>query len=221
MTTATLDRPFTAFDHENAFYLSCPPQRLGKLLAQYEAFKAVVGLPGAIVECGVFKGASLARLAMFRALLSSPWAHEIIGFDTFKDFAPADSARDFELRDAVVANAGSACVSTDELYTYLAEKRCEENVTLVPGDINVTVPNLAASRPELRIALLNLDVDFYEPAKVVLEHLWPRVVPGGIVLLDDYGTFDGETRAAEEFFGDQLRVEKYPFAYSPSFMVKR
>ena len=50
-----------AFEYENNFYLSCDNSRIAKLLAHYELYKMVVNIPGAIVECGVFKGTSLTR----------------------------------------------------------------------------------------------------------------------------------------------------------------
>ncbi len=56
---------------ENSFYLSCDITRISKSLAQYELFKLVQDVPGAIVECGVFKGASLVRFAAFRELLGN------------------------------------------------------------------------------------------------------------------------------------------------------
>ncbi len=52
-----------AFEYENNFYLSCDNTRLSKILAHYELFKMARELPGAIVECGVFKGTSLVRFA--------------------------------------------------------------------------------------------------------------------------------------------------------------
>ena len=55
-----------AFEYENNFYLSCDNTRLSKIIAHYELFKMTMHLPGAIVECGVFKGASLVRFAGFR-----------------------------------------------------------------------------------------------------------------------------------------------------------
>lgn len=53
-----------SWEYENGFYLTCQPNRLGKFLAHYELFKETLHLPGAIVECGVFKGISLCRFAM-------------------------------------------------------------------------------------------------------------------------------------------------------------
>ena len=60
------------FDYENNFYLSCDITRISKILAHYELYKKVIDLPGEIVECGIFKGASFARFAMFRELFGNP-----------------------------------------------------------------------------------------------------------------------------------------------------
>ena len=72
-----------------------------------------------------------------------------------------------------------------------------QSVELVPGDITLTVPEYVKAKPELRISLLNLDTDIYEPAVTILDHLFPRIVRGGILILDDYGTFPGETKAVD------------------------
>ncbi len=74
------------WDYENGFYLTSHVTRLGKLLAHFELYKSITGLPGHIVECGVYKGASLVRFASFRQLLESPHSRKIVGFDTFGTF---------------------------------------------------------------------------------------------------------------------------------------
>ena len=72
--------------------------------------------------------------------------------------------------------------------------------------------------PQLKISLLNLDVDIYEPSVTVLEHLYPRIVEGGILILDDYGTFPGETKAVDDYFatkGVEAKVLTFPFCMTP------
>ena len=67
-----------AFEYENGFYLTCESSRIGKLLAHYELYKLVKHLPGSLIECGVYKGASLARFAMFRHLYEKQYLRKII-----------------------------------------------------------------------------------------------------------------------------------------------
>jgi len=209
----------TSFDYENAFYLTAQPMRFGKLLAQYELFKMTLDVPGAIVECGVFKGASFARFAMLRELLGNAFAKPLIGFDTFDTFAEADSPRDEALRQAVVSSAGKRCISAEELMNTLVSKGCDKNVELIAGNVSDTIPEFLAKRPEFRASLINVDLDFYSGSKVAIKALWPRLATGGILMLDDYGVFEGETYAVEELLPG-ARIKKFPFCYSPSYVVK-
>ncbi len=210
-----------AWEYENDFYLSCDATRMSKVLAHYELFRSVAGLPGAIVECGVFKGTSLARFAMFRELFGHADGKRIIGFDAFGAFPETAFADDIAHREEFVSSAGESGLSVEQMERVLAHKGVGANVELVAGDINVTVPAYAAANPELRISLLNLDTDIYEPAVTILEHLYPRIVRGGVLILDDYTTWPGETAAVDEYFADRgVTIEKFEFAMTPCFVRK-
>ncbi len=216
-----LPDPDKAWAYENGFYLTCEPARLGKLLAHYELYKQTAELPGAIVECGVFKGASLARFAMFRALLGNAFSKPIVAFDAFGPFPATEYQPDQPHRERFIAAAGGESISTDQLQQVLAHKRCEQNIELIAGDITITVPDYVANNPQFEIALLNLDTDLYEPAQTILEHLYPRIVPGGILILDDYGVFPGETQAVDEYFhGQPIQIKQFPFSATPCYVVK-
>lgn len=96
-----------------------------------------------------------------------------------------------------------------------------ENYEFVKGDINITVPEYCKQNEHLKIALLHIDTDVYEPV-TILENMYDRVVKGGIIMFDDYGTFPGETKAVDDFLVNKgLIVEKLPFSHIPSFIVKK
>lgn len=210
-----------AFDYENDFYLASDPSRLIKAIVQWEISKRIAGVPGAIIECGVFKGASLARLATFRQLLGGAAERRLIAFDTFASFPEAGLEADRERRECFIAEAGANSITAEQLDAVLRHKRLAENVEYVAGDICTTVPEYARTSPDLQIALLHVDVDLYEPSVVILEELFPRLAPGGVLMLDDYGTFPGETRAVDEYLaGRPERVQNLDFAAKPAFVVK-
>ena len=69
---------------------------------------------------------------------------------------------------------------------------------------------------------MHIDTDVYEPAVTILENMYDRIVNGGIIMFDDYGTFPGETKAVDEFFADKgLIIEKLPMSHIPSFIIKK
>lgn len=209
------------FEYENAFYLTSDVSRIGKLLAHYEIYKKIIGLPGEVVECGVFKGASLIRFATFRDLLENSFSRKVIGFDVFSTFPEVSYPPDKPFVREFVDSAGAKGLELEELKEIFELKRIT-NYELIKGDINQTIPVYARTNPQLKIALLHIDTDTYEPAVTILENLYDRVVCEGIVVLDDYGTFPGETKAVDEFFNDKkVTVQKLPFYHIPAFIVKK
>ncbi|MBN8674226.1 MAG: class I SAM-dependent methyltransferase [Chitinophagales bacterium] len=212
-----------AFEYENNFYLSCDNTRISKILAHYELFKMVQDLPGAIVECGVFKGASLVRFAAFRDLFGNSYSKKIIGFDIFGKFPETEYHDDKKYRQGFIdETGGGVSISVEQLETVFAHKGVNENTEFVKGDVTQTIPEYLRNNPHLKISLLNMDTDVYEPAVVILEQLYPRIVPGGILILDDYGVFPGETKAVDTYFADmKVEVKKFSFAMTPCYIIKK
>ncbi|MBT7706415.1 dTDP-6-deoxy-L-hexose 3-O-methyltransferase [archaeon] len=210
-----------AFEFENNFYFSCEATRMAKWAAHYELFQKTRDLPGAFVECGLFKGVSFLRFAMFRAIFGNESSLKMIGFDVFGEFPDSSLAEDQKYIDSFVTEAGSQSIDEDQLLGLLKEKGIDKNIELIKGDICLTVPEYLKKESSLRISLLNLDVDIYDPSVTILENLWPRIVKGGILILDDYGKFTGETNAVDEFFkGKDVTIHKFPFCQFPSYIVK-
>jgi hypothetical protein len=184
-------------------------------------YKIVRELPGDIVECGVFKGISLIRLITFRELFKNSSSKKVIGFDTFGKFPETEFSDDMELRKKFIDTAGEESISKEQLEDVIKKKGIYHNTELVKGDITETVPKYVAAHPELRISILHLDVDIYEPSVTVLDYLYPRLVKGGVLMLDDYGIFPGETKAVDDYFKDKdVQILKFPFAITPSYIIK-
>jgi hypothetical protein len=210
------------WDYENGFYLTCETNRLGKFINHLEIYKKITNLPGDILEFGVYKGSSLVRLLSFRRLLENDYSRNVIGFDMFGKFPDnklhLDSDRKFVER---FENGGGYGIAASELDMHLQQKGFA-NYRLIEGDILETLPEFVEQNPQLKISLLHIDVDVYEPTKIILETLWNKIVKGGIVMLDDYGTVEGETKAVDEFVSqlDNLSIYKPPYNYIPCYIIK-
>ena len=210
-----------AFEYENNFYLSCDITRISKILSHYEIYKMIKEIPGEIVECGVFKGASYLRFAMFREVFGNPFSKKIIGFDTFGKFPETSFQDDEKTRNQFIDSAGADSISKEQLLKILNHKGLNKHIDLIEGDITETVPAYVKANPELKISLLNLDTDIYEPAVTILEHLYPKITKGGILMLDDYGTHPGETKAVDDYFHNKdVEIKKFSFAMTPCYIVK-
>ncbi|MDA8637425.1 TylF/MycF family methyltransferase [Rhodospirillales bacterium] len=209
------------FDYENKFFLSATPDRLSKFLSRYEIYQKIITLPGEIIECGVFKGNSFSQWTKIRGLLEPAHSRKIIGFDTFGAFPEAIFEGDQQAREDFIKAAGSKSIAADDLRHILDVSGSGGNFELVEGNLFDTASTYLQDNSALKIALLIVDVDLYEPTKHVLEMFYPSVVSGGIVLLDDFGAFEGANKAVEEVLGaDAKLIRRLPISYSMPFLVK-
>ena len=209
------------WDYENGFYWYSAKSRVNKMLAHYELYKTIVHIPGDIFELGVYKGVSLVRFATFRDALENDYSRRIIGFDAFGDFPTAKLEVEDDLKFVEkFIGAGGKGLSLNEV-TEILKSKGFENVSLVKGNIFDSLPDYVCRHPETRIALLHLDMDVKEPTDFALELLYDRVVPGGVIVFDDYNGVIGSTLSVDAFVKKyQLKLEKLPFYSAPAFIRK-
>lgn len=209
------------FEYENGFYATTDPSRFSKFITHLEFFKQTSNVRGEIVEFGIFKGNSFFRWIKFRDLLEQTNSRKVIGFDIFGDFPDAHFEEDKAKRDAFVAETnGGKSISFEEINQLLDKQGLNKNVDIVKGDILVTLDDYLEKNPHLKISLLHIDVDLYEPTKLILEKLYDKVTKGGIIILDDYGAFAGTNKAVDDFFNHHAEVKKLPYSHAISYIVK-
>jgi hypothetical protein len=209
------------WDYENGFYLTCEHGRIGKFLNHLEIYQKIISLPGDIFEFGVYKGTSLMRFLTLRDLLETQSSRKIYGFDSFGKFPDdLDLKSDREFVEQF-ETAGGFGISDVDLLKFI-EIKGSTNVELIAGDIKNTLPNFLTNHSSARAAMIHIDVDVYEPTKIILELMWDKLVKGGILVLDDYGVIAGETIAVEEFFIDKnVMIQKIKHYHTPSYIVKQ
>jgi predicted O-methyltransferase YrrM len=148
-------------------------------------------IPGAVVECGTARGGSAALLALAMKECGVP--RHLWVFDTFEGMPPPSAADpDFEFAKAYTGSCRGDLEDVTQLFERL---NILDHTTMVKGRFEETVP-VSDTGP---IAILHIDGDWYESVKVCLDHLYDRVVPGGIVQIDDYGHWEGARKAVDEF----------------------
>jgi hypothetical protein len=161
------------------------------------------GIPGAIVECGVWRGGSMQAVALALAERGDT-GRDLHLFDTFEGM-PEPTDRDLRhdgkpatelLADNDRSRPVWAFATLDDVRAGMRETGYPAaRVHFHPGRVEDTIP---AQAPE-RIALLRLDTDWYESTRHELEHLYDRVPSGGIIVLDDYGYWQGAREATDDF----------------------
>lgn len=171
------------------------------------------GIEGALVECGVWRGGSV--LAMLLALERLGVAdRDVYLYDTFEGMTAPDT-RDTSPFEPPALVTWQHAISRGmrawhhffkpDIFnlaqvrdTLLATGYPESRLHFVQGDVLVTIPRTAPGR----LALLRLDTDWYDSTRHELQHLYPRLSTGGVLLIDDYGHWDGCRRAVDEYFSN-------------------
>ncbi len=160
---------------------------------------------GSVVECGVWKGGSM--MAVAETLLhAGDTSRDLYLFDTFEGMAPpSESDVDISGQSAENLLRKSDKAQADSVWCRAGLEEVKravgntgypvDKVHYIKGMVEDTIPGAA---PE-RIALLRLDTDWYESTRHEMEHLFPRLVKGGVLIIDDYGHWQGARKAVDEY----------------------
>ncbi len=181
---------------------------LQRLQANIDSIRYVTkaGIEGAVVECGVWKGGSIG--AMWLELQRLGEKREVFLYDTFEGMsAPTEKDRKFSGLDAqgkfdetkLSADSADWCYAGhgEVLANLRAMGVDPTGVHTIQGKVEDTLPTQS---PDMPIAVLRLDTDWYESTMAEMEYLYPKLVPGGVLIFDDYNTWEGSREAADEYF---------------------
>jgi hypothetical protein len=191
-------KPFTMVSFEKSFAL-------------YKAVQYIVrnNIEGDFVECGVWKGGQ-AMLIAYTLMQEKDTTKKIYLYDTYKGMTKPEGI------DVHVGNKEKAITKwglqqqsehNDWCFAPLAEvqantaltKYPQEHFVLVEGDVLQTIPK---QLPE-KIALLRLDTDWYASTYHELVHAYPRLEKKGVLIIDDYGTWEGSRKATDQYMEEQ------------------
>lgn len=180
-----------------------------KLEPLVEAVRYVVhnDIPGEIVECGVWRGGSMEAMALTLGSLGET-SRELHLFDTFEGMPPPTDEDKHRRGDGTTITAADALATSprDSKYWAVAgldDVRAAMDESGYPPDmvhyhvgmVEDTIPGEAPGQ----IAILRLDTDWYTSTKHELETLYDRLSPGGVLMLDDYGDWEGARKATDEW----------------------
>lgn len=182
-------------------YTKTSQERLASLLLAVEYLHRR-RVPGAIAECGVWAGGSMMAVALMLLELGPP-ERSFWLYDTFDGMPPPTPAD----RSVTGIDAPSAYFRGWDRVPLATVRRNMAStgwpmdlVRFVEGRVEDTIP-AALPGP---LAILRLDTDWYESTRHELLHLYPLLRPGGILIIDDYGHWQGARKATDEYFGGEL-----------------
>ena len=164
-------------------------------------------LQGDFVECGVWRGGNLILMNELNKFYDLK--KKVYGYDTFDGMSQPTNF-DIDAYNIFAKNRLEKSLKTklkENIHCYSPIDEVEENIKtnsslneiiLIKGMVEKTLLN--KDNIPNKISILRLDTDFYESTKTELEILFPKLVSGGVLILDDYGYWSGARKAVDEYF---------------------
>ncbi|BFR50061.1 class I SAM-dependent methyltransferase [Nitratidesulfovibrio sp. HK-II] len=162
------------------------------------------GVPGALLECGVYRGGSACFCAAVLAALGQA-DRDLFWCDTFRGFP--DGVEEASLTGETLQAFPKDDVLPMAMANFARTGYPAQRLHVLRGPVQDTIPG--GPLPDA-IALLHLDTDDAPSVLHELTHLYPRLSPGGVLCIDDYGHFPGVGRAVDAYFADLARAGTTP-----------
>ena len=193
-------------------YDLCKPYTMTSIDRMYSLYAAVDyvlknNIEGDFVECGVWRGGSSMLIAK---MLSSRkiFDRKLFLYDTFEgmsaptevDIEKTGKTADVLLKENTNDKEGSVWCLADleDVRNNFKKIDCSNiDIAFVKGKVEDTIPQ---NIPSAKIALLRLDTDWYESTKHELIYLYPKLETNGVLIIDDYGHWQGCRKAVDEYF---------------------
>ena len=187
---------------------------IARYLTLYEVYKKTLGLNGHIADCGMWKGSTFMYFCKLTEIFE-PHAYTLVhGFDWFEGMDPGSLDADLV--------AGSYAGDYEKLTKLIDLQKLDHVARLHKMDVTKQLAPFMAQNLSLRFKIVFLDVGTYEADKAVVEHFWPRLCSGGILILDQYNceNLPGSTVSVNEALGD-VKIHTFPWSRQPtSYVIK-
>lgn len=186
-----------------------------RLSAHYQLYKKADELQGCIIRSGI-AAENIPAFALFRHFIVHNASKQVIAFQkpsTSMCFSKSNNG-------SLVLSKQVSTTEGDTLRQKLTENRVDTN-EFIEGNVCDAIPQYLTNNPELRIAYLHIDLDDYDAALTTLQFLYPRLVQGGLLVLDNHYKKEDDYRAVLEYFCDaNVTINNFSLKQGPHYLVK-
>ncbi len=181
-----------------------------RMYALHKAVEYVIrnNLKGDFVECGVWRGGSAMLMALSLQELGD-LNRQLYLYDTYEGMVePTQKDINYKGGSAQELLKKQDKASSRSVWCYASLSEVKMNlkstgypiakIKFIKGRVEETIPQMIPSQ----IAILRLDTDWYESTRHELKHLYPLLVKGGILIIDDYGHWQGARQAVDEYLNE-------------------
>ncbi len=186
-----------------------------RLLPYYELYKLINHAEGSIIKCGISADEAFSYFSFFKRTNGSS-KHPMVSFE--KNPSVFETV---EVNNETVTLVKTRSRQVTDTQIDLIKQGKKENIDFLPGQLTDSIPEYLISNPELKIALLTIDLDDYENTLTAMQYLYPRLISGGVLIINNYYKRDGESAAVEEYFkGKEVFIRHFSLEKGPHYIIK-
>lgn len=193
-------KSFVAYpsEMENILYPQPNEHRFsGKLIAHYELYKKILEKEGAIVKCGISDKSGFMRFASLRNLLANS-SNKMVAFEKQNTRLFIDNEDNREI--SLLYKVNNSSVDEAGIKKILSTQGISQQVDFIPGNLDDSIPQYLMDNPDTKISFLNIDLDDYEASLTALQFFYPRLIEGGVLIMDNYYKREDDFHAYQDFF---------------------
>lgn len=194
---------------------------LGRFMAIADILRSTLSVPGHVAEFGSWKGANVMFLTKLLRIYDPHGSKVVHCFESFQGLT------NFGNKDVDEEKwRGTYKGNREVIDAFVELYELQDELVIHQGLVEDTlVPTLAADQG-VTFSLVYCDVDTYEPTKIILDNMHPRLAKGGVFVFDEWNFADwpGETRAANEFLAkhsDYYLAEHIPNTRQPTMLLRK
>jgi hypothetical protein len=203
---------FEPSDYIHYFPAFAGPLTIARFISLYEVYKMTLGVAGHVAEIGVYKGAGSLFFAKLMKLFEPASLTLVHGFDWFQGAKITDEEK--------FVTDGECYEDYERVMKLIRAQGLDNIVHLHNLDVTKDLAQFFTENSHLQFKLIFADCGIYDVVRSALEHFWPRLTSGGIMMFDQFNheVAPGETRAIKEFMPD-AKMRTFPFGWMPTAYV--
>lgn len=184
-----------------------------RLVTYYELYKLINHLDGSIIKCGISEDEAFSYFSFFKQIIGNK-KQPMVSFE--KNPSVFETV---EANEETITVVKSKKITSKQIE--LVKKGKKENIDFLPGQLSDSIPNYLIDNPELKIALLTIDLDDYESTLTAMQYLYPRLVSGGVLIMNNYHKRSGESLAIKEYFcNEDVFIRHFSLEKGPHYILR-
>jgi hypothetical protein len=210
-------KSIVSFPSNSGLLVSKPRnQQSERLVTYYELYKLIKHLDGCILKCGITTDEAFGYFSFFKQM-NQYRQQPLIAFEKSPSLFECSTINEEEQFTVKNISSAERIIAQKDL----VKKGIKEQIEFVPGQLTNSIPEYLINNPELKIALLTIDLDDYETTLTAMQYFYPRIVSGGILIINNYYKKKTENLAIQEYFANEnVIVRHFSLEKGPHYIIK-